>query len=98
MDDEPKPPKTKAEKLNALTDLIFKIGTPLGLGCLFFLKSQFVTTEEFKAYMTLRDERINKIEMTLAVMAEQNRTNTRQDEVLSDHEKRIRLLENNNGR
>ena len=77
------------ESLARWADLIFKIGTPLALAALFFLKSSFATRAELQVV----SDRISGIEAALAVMIEQNRTNERQDKRLDDHESRLRGLE-----
>lgn len=77
------------ENIARWADLVFKIGTPLALAALFFLKSSFATRPELQAV----SDRISAIEATLAVMAEQNRTNERQDKRIEDHEIRLRAVE-----
>ena len=85
--------KTKMQRVYLIVDILFKAGTPVGLACLFFLKSQFVTKAEFAAAMAVVDVRLNKIDTTLMVMVEQNHVNDRQQEEIRDHEHRIRTLE-----
>lgn len=81
--------RTPIQRTYVLVDIVYKIGTPLALAALFFLKSQFVTKEQYQKDM----DRISQIETTLKLMAEQNRVNDRQDAQLVDHEQRIRNLE-----
>lgn len=70
-------------------DLAYKIGVPLGLAALFFLKSNFATRAELQQI----SDRVVGIESLIAVMAEQNKTNQRQDDRIADHEQRLRALE-----
>ena len=77
------------ENLLLWIDLIFKVGTPLGLLALFFLKSSFATRPELDALSA----RISALENAIAVMTEQNHTNERQDKRLEDHEQRLRVVE-----
>lgn len=70
-------------------EIIWKVGTPLALLALFWLKGTFATHGEVQAVA----DRVGKIETALSVMAEQNKVNHRQDETLRDHEIRIRTLE-----
>lgn len=77
------------EALTKWADLLYKIGVPLGLAALFFLRSSFATKPELQ----LVADRITALERTLAVMAEQNKTNERQDGRIEDHEQRLRRIE-----
>ncbi len=77
------------EALTKWADLIYKIGVPLGLAALFFLKSSFATKAELEAVAS----QVRELQSTLAVMVEQNRTNERQDKRIEDHEQRLRLVE-----
>ena len=79
---------TKAA-LSYWVDLTFKIGTPIGLVALFFLKGTFATHDEVA---TVAD-RVGRIETAMQVMVVQNQVNNRQDEQLRDHEGRIRTVE-----
>jgi hypothetical protein len=85
------PPAKQTGKLFAspLFDIIFKIGTPLGLALVAWMGSKFATQAELDAL----EGQVNEIQKVLAVMVEQNKVNTRQDLVLTDHEDRLRLLE-----
>ena len=80
--------ETKAS-LSWWIDLVFKVGTPLGLAALFYLKSSFATHDEVANVA----DRVGKVETALRVMVEQNRVNDRQDESICDHEQRLRSLE-----
>lgn len=77
--------------LTRWVDIIYKLAVPLGLAALFFLRASFVTKPELEAVST----QVREIQRTLAVMAEQNRTNERQDKRMDDHEARLRALELN---
>jgi hypothetical protein len=85
------PPAKPTGKLfeSPLFDIIFKIGTPLGLALVAWMGSKFATQAELDAL----EGQVNEIQKVLAVMVEQNKVNTRQDLVLTDHEDRLRLLE-----
>ena len=76
-------------KVHAFFDIMFKIGTPLGLLLVAWMGSQFATKSEVEALQ----DKVSDIEKVLAVMVETNRVNDRQDEDIDDHEKRIRKLE-----
>ena len=78
-------------KAHAFFDIMFKIGTPLGLLLVAWMGSQFAT----KAEVIDLKGKVSDIEKVLAVMVESNRVNGRQDKTIDDHEKRIRDLENN---
>ena len=78
-------------RAHAFFDIMFKIGTPLGLLLVAWMGSQFATKAEVDALQG----KVSEIEKVLAVMVESNRVNDRQDEDIDDHEKRIRELENN---
>jgi len=76
-------------KVHAFFDIMFKIGTPLGLLLVAWMGSQFATKTEVKNLQG----KVSDIEKVLAVMVESNRVNDRQDEDIDDHESRIRKLE-----
>jgi hypothetical protein len=77
------------ESVARWADLTYKIGVPLGLAALFFLKSSFATRAELQGMAS----RIDGIESAIAVMIEQNKTNERQDKRIEDHEIRLREVE-----
>lgn len=79
---------TKAT-LNFWIDLLFKLGTPIGLAALFFLKGTFASHDEVAAV----GDRVSRIETAIQVMVVQNKVNDRQDDQLRDHEGRIRAAE-----
>lgn len=70
-------------------EIIWKVGTPVALIALFWLKGTFATHGEVQAVA----DRVGRIETALSVMAEQNKVNNRQDETIRDHESRIRIVE-----
>lgn len=76
-------------RVHAFFDIMFKIGTPLGLVLVAWMGSQFATKNEVDELKG----KVSEIEKILAVMVETNRINERQDEVIADHESRIRKLE-----
>ena len=85
--------KTTIQKAYVLVDIAYKVITPLALAALFFLKSQFVTKDQYEKDRVFQQEQMHQIQTTLKLMAEQNRVNDRQDAQLVDHEQRIRVLE-----
>jgi hypothetical protein len=78
--------------MNELTkyfDLGLKIATTVALLAVALLGTKFVTKEEFVAANT----RIEKIEAVLIRMEQNAITDARHDNLLNDHENRIRTLE-----
>lgn len=86
-DDVVQPPAIS--KVHAFFDIMFKIGTPLGLVLVAWMGSQFATKSEVDEIQG----KVSEIEKVLAVMVESNRVNDRQDDDIDDHESRIRKLE-----
>lgn len=70
-------------------DLFLKIATTVALLAVALLGTKFVTKEEFVAANT----RIEKIEAVLIRMEQNAVTDARHDNLLNDHENRIRTLE-----
>lgn len=70
-------------------DLGLKIATTVALVSVALLGTKFVTKEEFTAANT----RIEKIEQVLIRMEQNAVTDARHDDILNDHENRIRNLE-----
>jgi hypothetical protein len=70
--------------------------TPFGIVLLLVLQSQFVSRKEFTDSYDKMDIRVQKIEIALVQLVEQNKINDRQDVIALDHEKRIRDLEHLN--
>ena len=76
-------------KTHAALDIIFKIGTPIGLLLVAWMGTQFAT----KGEVDNLQNKVSEIEKVLAAMVETNRVNDRQDKDILDHEARIRKLE-----
>ena len=72
-------------------DTALKIATTVALLAVALLGTKFVTKEEFVAANT----RIEKIEAVLIRMEQNAITDARHDNLLNDHENRIRTLERN---
>jgi hypothetical protein len=70
-------------------DLVLKIATTIALLAVALLGTKFVTKEEF----TAANARIEKIEAVLIRMEQNAITDARHDNILNDHEIRIRTLE-----
>lgn len=70
-------------------DTILKIATTLALIGVALLGTKFVTKDEFMAANT----RIERIEAVLIRMEQNAITDSRHDNILNDHENRIRSLE-----
>ena len=67
--------------------------TPVGVCVLLLLQTQFVSRKEFSDTSEKLDNRVQKIEIALVQLVEQNKVNDRQDVEIADHEHRIRELE-----
>jgi len=76
------------EKINWWVEAFYKIGTPVALACLFWLKANFATRDEMDALQ----KQVSTVNTTLLLMQKDNETNARQDEILKDHETRIRMI------
>ena len=72
-------------------DIGLKVATTVALLLVAILSTKFVTKEEF----TAANSRIEKIEAVLIRMEQNAITDIRHDNLLHDHETRIRLLEKN---
>ena len=70
-------------------DFGLKIATTVALLAVALLGTKFVTKEEF----TAANSRIEKIEQVLIRMEQNAVTDARHDNILNDHENRIRTLE-----
>jgi len=89
-EDQGEPKKmTPMGRAQAFFDIVFKVGTPIGLLLVAWMGSKFAS----KAEVDLIRTQVNEIEKVLAVMVETNRVNERQDITLTDHEERLRELE-----
>lgn len=73
-------------------DIGLKIATTIALIVVALLSTKFVTKEEFVA----SNQRIEKIEAVLIRMEQNAVTDARHDNILNDHEARIRTLERPN--
>lgn len=82
-------PTPRISKAFTFFDIVFKVGTPLGLALVAWMGSKFATQAELNVVQT----QVNEIQKVLAVMVEQNKVNQRQDSTLADHETRLRDLE-----
>ena len=67
--------------------------TPVGVCLLLLLQTQFVSRKEFADTSRELDSRVQKIEIALVQLVEQNKVNDRQDTQINDHEHRLRELE-----
>lgn len=81
--------RRKSDEFFRLFDQALKVGTFLALVGVALLGTKFVTKEEFVA----ANARIEKIEQVLIRMEQNAVTDTRHDNLLADHEQRIRRLE-----
>lgn len=70
-------------------DVGLKVATTVALISVALLGTRFVTKEEFVA----SNQRIEKIEAVLIRMEQNAVTDARHDNILNDHEARIRFLE-----
>lgn len=70
-------------------DLLLKITTTIALIGVALLGTKFVTKEEF----TMANARIEKIEAVLIRMEQNAITDARHENILNDHENRLRTLE-----
>jgi hypothetical protein len=87
---------TIAEAPKQVFDSISKWGsflTPLGIILVLVFQAQFVSRKEFTDASEKMDGRVQKIELALVQLVEQNKVNDRQDMQIIDHEKRLRDLE-----
>lgn len=70
-------------------DTIWKLSVPLALAAAFWLKATFATGEDVRAL----SDRITKSETAIMLLTEKQKDDVRQDDVLKDHEGRLRTLE-----
>ena len=75
-------------------DGYWKYLTPLSLIVMAYLQTQFVGKEEFHNHTEKIFNRVEKIEQILIRMESSVETDKRHDNLISDHEIRIRTLEN----
>jgi hypothetical protein len=81
------------ENLNKTVDTAAKLAAPVGVVIMLWLQSQFVTRVEFSKAYDKTDIRLTKIEEVLIRMEASAEVDRRHDNILADHEGRIRLLE-----
>jgi hypothetical protein len=81
------------ENLNKTIDIAAKLAAPVGVVIMLWLQSQFVTRVEFLKTYDKTDSRLTKIETVLIRMEASAEVDRRHDNLLSDHEGRIRALE-----
>lgn len=81
--------RRKSAEFFKLFDNALKVGTFLALVGVALLGTKFVTKEEF----TAANSRIEKIEQVLIRMEQNAVTDARHDNILNDHEHRLRTLE-----
>ena len=81
--------RRKSAEFFKLFDNALKVGTFLALVGVALLGTKFVTKEEF----TAANSRIEKIEQVLIRMEQNAVTDARHDNILNDHENRLRTLE-----
>jgi len=81
------------ENLNKTIDLAAKLAAPVGVVIMLWLQSQFVTRVEFAKAYDKTDSRLTKIEEVLIRMEASAEVDRRHDNLLSDHEGRVRALE-----
>jgi len=67
--------------------------TPIGIVMVLVFQAQFVSRGEFTLASEKMDGRVQKIELALVQLVEQNKVNDRQDVQILDHERRLRDLE-----
>ena len=79
--------------IDKILEISAKIAVPIGVVIMLWLQTQFVTRVEFTRLNEKTDTRLSKIEEVLIRMEASAEVNKRQDNLLSDHEGRIRNLE-----
>jgi hypothetical protein len=81
------------ENLNKSLDTAAKLAAPVGVVIMLWLQSQFVTRVEFSKAYDKTDSRLTKIEEVLIRMEASAEVDRRHDDILADHEGRIRAIE-----
>jgi hypothetical protein len=79
-------------------DIASRWVTPAGILLILLLQSQFVSRGEFELASEKLSGRVEKIEAVLIRMEQNAVTDARHDNILNDHEHRIRTLERGNTR
>lgn len=80
-------------KISEWIDAASKVATPVGVAAILWLNSQYVTRSEFAVASERLSNRVEKIEQVLIRMEASAITDKRHDDLLVDHETRIRTLE-----
>jgi hypothetical protein len=70
-------------------DTVWKLSVPLGIIAVFYLKATFATGEDLRAL----SDRITKSETAILLLTEKQKDDIRQDDLIKDHEIRLRNLE-----
>jgi hypothetical protein len=81
------------ENLNKSLDIAAKLAAPVGVVIMLWLQSQFVTRVEFSKAYDKTDSRLTKIEEVLIRMEASAEVDRRHDDILADHEGRLRAIE-----
>jgi hypothetical protein len=81
------------ENINKALDMGLKLAAPVGVAFMLFMQTQFVTRPEFVKVYERTDTRLTKIEEVLIRMEASAEVDRRHDNLLNDHENRIRTLE-----
>ncbi len=82
-----------SESVAKALDLASRWVTPIGILVVILLQSQFVSRSEFEGASEKLSGRVEKIESVLIRMEANAETDKRHDNLLADHEGRIRGLE-----
>ena len=82
-----------SQNVSKFIDIISRLITPLGVVFILILQSQFVSRKEFEISSDKITGRIEKIEQLLIRMESGAEIDKRHDNLLLDHEQRIRSLE-----
>jgi hypothetical protein len=82
-----------SESVAKTLDLASRWVTPIGILVVILLQSQFVSRSEFEGASEKLSGRVEKIEAVLIRMEANAETDKRHDNLLADHEGRIRGLE-----
>lgn len=77
------------EKFGSTMTWVFRAMIFFAIVGIYFLDGIYVRQEEFEQL----DQRIHEVERTLLIMAEEARISERQQQLLDDHEQRLRQLE-----
>lgn len=81
------------ENLNKTIDTAAKLAAPIGVAIMLYLQTQFVTRVEFSKAYEKTDSRLTKIEEVLIRMEASAEVDRRHDNLLNDHESRLRAIE-----